>query len=435
MSERTLHLNVNVTGAGIHPAAWRTPGTDPRAFFDPAHYARVARIAEDGLFDTVFMADNSYLHPEGYPNSGLDPIVTLAAMAAATSRIGLIGSYSTTFHQPYAIARAFASLDHLSGGRVGWNVVTSRNRPEGHNYGFAELPDRAARYERAVETVEVVTALWDSWAPGALVLDTAAGIAVDRDLIKPIDHAGQHHSVAGPLQLPPSPQGRPLLTQAGGSEGGQDLAARFADAVFVSALFIEPAREYAARLRAAAAKYGRAPGSIAVMPGINPVVGSTEAEARRRIAAHDEITGWTGDPIERFARWASVDPRALDPDRPFPLELLTTTGDTYSSVGFDTSIRLYLERNRHRTVRELAAEPRQGHRTVVGGPEQIADDLEHWFRTGAADGFVIQFDTLPGGLELFVEHVIPLLQRKGIFRREYAERTLRERFGVPHPRA
>ncbi|NKY45764.1 NtaA/DmoA family FMN-dependent monooxygenase [Nocardia cerradoensis] len=429
-----MHLNVNVVAAGTHPAAWRVPGANPRAFFDPSHYARVAAIAEAGLFDTAFLADNSYLHPEGYPNSGLDPIVTLSAMAAATSRIGLIGSYSTTFHHPYAIARAFTSLDHLSGGRVGWNVVTSRNKPEGDNYGFSELPDRATRYARAAETVEVVTALWDSWAPGALVLDTESGVAVDRDLITPINHVGAHHSVAGPLQLPPSPQGRPLLTQAGGSAGGIELAARFADAVFTSALFIEPAREYYAQLKQAAARYGRSRDSIAIMPGINPVVGSTEAEARRRIAEHDEIAGPPTDPVARFAAWLGVDPAAIDPDRPFPLELLKSTGDTYSSVGFDTSARLYLERNRHRTVRELAGDGRQGHRAVVGSAEQVADDLEIWFRTGAADGFVIQFDTLPGGLELFIDHVVPLLQRKAIFRREYGENTLRERFAVPHTR-
>ncbi|MCX4098188.1 NtaA/DmoA family FMN-dependent monooxygenase [Nocardia sp. alder85J] len=433
MAERTLHLNVNVIGAGMHPAAWRLPGGNPRAFFDPAHYARVAAVAEAGLFDSAFLADNSYLHPQGYPNSALDPIVTLAAMAAATSRIGLIGSYSTTFHQPYAIARAFASLDHFSGGRIGWNIVTSRNKPEGHNYGFTELPDRATRYARAVETVEVVTALWDSWRPGALVLDTAAGLAVDRDLVTPIDHVGEHHSVAGPFQVPPSPQGRPLLTQAGASEGGADLAARFADAVFTSALFLEPGLEYAGRLRKAVVQHGRSPDSIAVMPGINPVIGSTEAEARRRIAEHDEIAGPPGDPVTAVAAWTGVDPAALTADRPVPLELLVPTGNTYSSVGFDTSLRLYLERNAHRTVRELARDGRPGHRSVIGSAEQVADDLEHWFRVGAADGFVIQFDTLPGGLELFVEHVVPLLQKKGIFRREYSETTLRDRFGVPYP--
>ncbi|GAA1011586.1 monooxygenase [Acrocarpospora pleiomorpha] len=434
MSKRTLHLNVNVISAGAHPAAWRLPEANPRAFFDPAHYADIAKIAEAGLFDTAFMADNSYLHPEGYPNSGLDPIVTLSAMAAATSRIGLVGSYSTTFHHPYGIARSFASLDHLSGGRVGWNVVTSRNKPEGRNHGFTDLPDRETRYARATEAVEVVTALWDSWKPGALVLDTESGVAVDRGLIKPIDYVGEHYSVAGPLQLPPSPQGRPLITQAGGSEGGIDLAARFADAVFTSALFIEPAREAYAKLKAAVARHGRSPESIAVMPGINPVVGSTEEEARRRVAEHNEIVGQAGDPVERFAKWVGVDPAGLDPDQPFPLELLKSTGDTYSSVGFDTATRLYLERNRHRTVRELAADGRQGHRTLVGSAERVADDLEEWFRTGAADGFVIQFDTLPGGLELFIEHVVPLLQRKGIFRWEYGENTLRERFAVPYTR-
>lgn len=428
MADRELHLTVNVLAGG---GDWRRPEGFPAAFFDPAYYATVARIAERGLLDAAFLADNSYLHPEGYPNSGLDPIVTLAAMSQATSRIGVVGSYSTTFHEPYSIARAFASIDHLSRGRAGWNVVTSRNKPEGRNYGFTELPSREARYRRAVETVEIVTRLWDSWQPGALVLDTESGVAVDRSLIKPIDYVGEHVSCAGPLQLPPSAQGRPLITQAGGSGDGIDLAARFADAVFTSALYVEPARDYYANLKAAAARHGRAPGQVAVLPGIVLTIGSTEAEARRRAAETAAPVGApAGDPVARFARMVGVDPQALDPDRPFPLDLLKPTGDTYSSVGFDNSIRLHLERNSALTVRELAALGRiGGHRRLVGTPEQIADDFAYWFTTGAADGFVLMLDSLPSGLELFVEHVVPQLQQRGIFRREYRETTLRERFG------
>ena len=430
MSQRSLHLNVNVLASGIHPAAWRLAEANPRSFFDPDYYGGIARVAERGLFDTAFMADNSYLHP-GFPNSGLDPIITLAVMAQATSKLGVVGSYSTTFHHPYDIARSFASLDHLSHGRAGWNVVTSRNKPEGLNYGFTDLPDRQTRYARAAEAVEVVTALWDSWQPGAVVLDQQAGVAVDRSLVKPIDYAGQYFSVAGPLQLPAPPQGWPLLTQAGGSDDGIDLAARFADAVFTSSLFIEPAREYYAKLKSATVRRGRTADQIAVLPGVGLVIGSTEEEALRRQAEHDAILGPpTGDPVEQFARSVGVDPAALDPDRPFPLELLAATGDTYSSVGFDASTRLYFERNQNRTVRQLAKEGRPGHRKIIGSAEQIADDFEEWFTTGAADGFVLMFDALPSGIELFIEHVVPLLQKKGIFRREYAESTLRERFGV-----
>jgi FMN-dependent oxidoreductase (nitrilotriacetate monooxygenase family) len=435
MPERTLHLNVNVLASGGHPAAWRLPEANVHSFFDPGYFAGIAQIAERGLLDTAFMADNSYLHADGFPNSGLDPIITLAVMAQATSRIGVVGSYSTTFHRPYSIARSFASLDHLSHGRAGWNVVTSRNKPEGLNYGFSDLPERQTRYVQAAEALEIVTALWDSWQPGSLVLDKKSGVAVDHSLVKPIDYVGEYFSAAGPLQLPASPQGRPLITQAGGSDDGIDLAARFADAVFTSALFIEPAREYYAKLKAAAERHGRAAEQIAVLPGIGLVIGSTDEEAQRRVAEHDAIAGRpAGNPVERFARSIGVDPAGLDPDQPFPLERLKPTGGIYSSVGFDSSIRLYMERNQHRTVRQLAKEGRPGHRKIVGGPERIADDFEEWFRTGAADGFVLMFDALPSGLELFIEHVVPLLQKKGIFRREYAESTLRERYGVPYIR-
>ena len=431
--KRRLHLAVNVLAGGVD---WRLPGGFPKAFFDPAFYARVAQTAERGLLDAAFMADNSFLHADGYPNSGLDPVITLATMAQATSKIGVVGSYSTTFHEPYSIARVFASLDHLSNGRAGWNVVTSRNKPEGLNYGFTELPSRDARYKRAVETVEIVTQLWDSWQPGALVLDTASGVAVNRTLIKPINYVGEQLSCVGPLQLPPSRQGRPLITQAGGSDDGIDLAARFADGVFTTSLYIEPAREYYTKLKTTAARYGRSPEQISVLPGIGLVIGSTEQEARRRAADHAALSGApTGDPVAQFAKTIGVNPKDLIPDEPFPLELLKPTGDTYSSVGFDTSTRLYLERNRDLTVRELAARGRPAsHRRIVGTPEQIADDFEEWFTTGAVDGFVLMLDTLPSGLDLFVEHVVPVLQQRGLFRREYAEDTLRERFGVPYVR-
>jgi FMN-dependent oxidoreductase (nitrilotriacetate monooxygenase family) len=431
--ERRLHLAVNVLAGGID---WRLPGGFPTAFFDPTFYANAAQIAERGLLDAVFMADNSVLHAKGYPNSGLDPVVTLATMAQATSKIGLVASYSTTFHEPYSIARVFVSLDHLSNGRAGWNMVTSRNKPEGLNYGFTELPSRHARYQRAVEAAEIVTQLWDSWQPGALILDTASGVALDRTLIKPIDYVGEYLSCTGPLQLPPSRQGRPLLTQAGGSDDGIELAARFADGVFTSSLYVEQAREYYTKLKTAAARYGRSPGQIAVLPGIALVIGSTESEARQRAAEHEALSGVpTGDPVEQWARTVGVNLHDLDPDKPFPLELLKPTGDTYSSVGFDTSTRLYLEHNHDLTVRELAARGSPGaHRRIVGSPEQIADDFEEWFTTGAADGFVLMLDSLPSGLELFVDHVIPVLQNRGLFRREYAEDTLRERFGAPYLR-
>lgn len=426
---RQLHLNVNALPAGAHAAAWRAPDGDPHSFYDPHHYARLAQVAERGLLDAVFLADNSFFRPGGGPFFSLDPIVVLSAMAAATERIGLIGSVSTTFHHPYTIARAFASLDHYTGGRTGWNIVTTRDRPAGHNYGFAELPDRTERYARAAESAEVVTRLWDSWEPDALVADPASGVLVDAARIKPIDFVGDFYTVAGPLQVPPSPQGRPLLVQAGGSADGQALAARFADAVFTPQHVLGPAQEFYRGLKAAVARAGRNPASVAVLPGLNPVVGSTEEEARRRQRELNDLV-----PIEQrvagFARFLGVEPDGLDLDRPFPLELAGRTGDTYGSQGFDNALLELVRANQHRTVRELVDEGNVAHRSVVGTPEQIADSIQEWFEHGAADGFNIQCDVYPGGLELFVDHVVPELQRRGLFRTEYAGSTLREHYGV-----
>jgi FMN-dependent oxidoreductase (nitrilotriacetate monooxygenase family) len=422
-----MHLNVNITTAGAHRGAWRRSPESAHAFHDVVHYERVAQVAERGLLDAVFLADNSYLHPR-FPGFTLDPLLTLAAVARATSRIGLIATVSTTFHHPYTIARAFASLDHLSGGRSGWNVVTTRNPPAGRNYGFTDLPDRDERYARAAEATEIVTRLWDSWEPGALAADLERGVQVDDALVHPIDHRGEYFSVAGPLQVPPSPQGRPLLVQAGGSTGGLALAARFADAVFTSAVTLPAAQEAYATLKKLAADAGRPPESVAVLPGLVTTIGSTEEEARRR---RDELNALAPatDQLATFAGWLGVDPGRLDLDRPFPLHELRETGDTYGSVGFDRSARLYLEANRDRSVRELVAEGPIGHWRITGTPERIADALEEWFTNGAADGFNIMCDTYPDGLEQFVDHVVPILQRRGLFRREYAATTLRGHYG------
>lgn len=426
---RHLHLNVNALPAGAHPASWRAPDGDPHSFYDPRHYARLARVAERGLLDAVFLADNSFLRPGGGPFFSLDPVVVMSAMAAATERIGLIGSVSTTFHHPYTIARAFASLEHLSGGRTGWNVVTTRDEPAGRNYGMPRLPDRADRYARAEEALQVVTRLWDSWEPDALVADTDAGVLIDLERIKPLDHVGTHFTVAGPLQVPPSPQGRPLIVQAGGSAEGQALAARYADAVFTPQHVLGPAREFYRGLKQQVVREGRRPESVAVLPGINPVVGSTEAEARRRQAELNELVPLP-DRVAGFARWLGVDPAALDLDRPFPLELLDNDRVSNGSLGFDRAAEELVRANQHTPVRRLVEEGHGAHRVIVGTPEQIADTMQEWFDGGAADGFNLQCDVYPGGLELFVDQVVPELQRRGIFRREYAGSTLRGHYGA-----
>ncbi len=429
MTGRVMHLNVNAAAAGVHAGSWRWPDADPYAFYDPAHYARIAQLAERGRLDAVFLADNSFLRSETYPTFSLDPLVIVAAMAAATRHVGLIASVSTTFHHPYTIARALTSLDHLSGGRVGWNVVTTRNRPAGHNYGFEELPDRVTRYARAAEAVEVALALWDSWEPGALVGDVDGGVLVDPTRIRPIDHVGEHFRVAGPLQVPPSPQGRPLLAQAGGSAGGIALAARFADAVFTSQPAIAEARAFRDRLSAAVRSEGRDPDAVAVLPGVSLVLGATEEDARRRLRDLNDLAPST-DRVAAFAAWVGVDASDLRHDQPFPLHLLPTSDPTYGSVGFDATTRSYLTANRELTVGDLIERGPFGHWRLVGTPEQVADELEVWFTTGAADGFILLCDSYPSGLEDFVDHVVPILQARGLARREYEADTLRGHYGL-----
>lgn len=426
---RQLHLNVNALPSGAHPAAWFAPGGNPRASIDIGHYQRLAQVAERGLLDAVFLADNSFLRPGGGPAFALDPLIVVTAMAQATEDIGLIASLSTTFHHPYTIARAFNSLDHASEGRVGWNIVTTRDYEAGLNYGFDELPDRNSRYERALESVEVVIDLWDSWADEAWVADPGRREFVRHDLIDSIDHVGKHFTVKGPLQLPRSPQGHPLLVQAGGSGPGRDLAARYVDAVFTPQLVLEQAQEFYRDIKKRVVEVGRDPEALAVLPGLNPVVGSTDEEAQRR---YDELNALVGDEarLVGFAKRLGLSPDDLDLDRPIPVNLIPATGSTYGSQGFDDSLRGLIAAHPRATVRDLIDRGGAVHRLLIGSPERIADNIEEWFTSGAADGFNVQCDVYPEGLELFVDHVIPELQRRGLFRREYAEKTLRERYGL-----
>ncbi len=423
MAERTLHLNLNLGAAG-----------HPTAFIDPQYYAETARIAERGLFDSIFLANISGLR-NGVPTQGLDTIVALTIVAQATQKIGMIGTISTTLNHPYSIARWFASLEHVSKGRVGWNVVTTRNNNEGLNYGFDPLPDRITRYERAIESIEVVTALWESWQEGAVVDEPDSAAHFDNTKWAPINHVGKHFSVAGPLQLPSYPRTRPLLTQAGGSDEGTGVAARYVDAVFTPELYLDTAQANYRKLKDQAAHYGRDPATVSVLPGLTPVIESSDAAARRHRAEQADRAADPTEQLRAFARWAGVEASALDLDKPFPLEILPASDPIFGSVGFDNATREYLRHNQHRTVRELLGDGagRGGHRSIVGTPEQIADDIENWFLGRAADGFILSLWRRPraGSLEDFVEHVVPLLQRKGIFRTEYREDTIRERFNAP----
>ncbi len=432
MSGRQLHLNVNLLHSGVYPSAWRLPDSRPDAFVDIDHFVRVARIAERGKLDAIFLADTPAINDriDHRPFNALEPTVVLAAVAAATRHVGLVATASTTYNEPYNLARRFASLDLVSRGRAGWNVVTTADAAAGRNFGFAGASAHGARYARAREFTDLVHALWDSWEDDAFVGDRASGRFVDAAKVHAVKHRGTHYSVAGPLTVPRSPQGRPVTFQAGGSEDGRELAAATADAVFSLAQTIEDGAAYARDLRARAARYGRGADALVVLPGLATVIGSTEAEARRR---QDAL--WDLVPVEyslaRLAGTLRIDPARLDLDKPLP-DPLPLPPDANHTMFLGT---VALARRDALTVRQLlrALGGGVGHRIVAGTPEAIADDIEAWFRAGAADGFNLMPDVLPDGLETFVDAVVPILQRRGLFRRDYAGTTLRDHLGLARP--
>ncbi|WP_158930488.1 LLM class flavin-dependent oxidoreductase [Acidisphaera sp. S103] len=431
MDRRELHLNINILNAGFHAAAWRTPSSDPAAFVNVRHYVEVAKIAERGTFDAVFLADTPSFadRPDYRPYQALEPTIVLATIAAATDRIGLIGTASSTYNDPYNLARRFATLDLASGGRTGWNVVTTADPGASRNFGFDNVTAHRDRYERAAEFCHVVKALWDSWQDDALVGDKATGQFVDVARVHPIQHAGHHFKVRGPLNVPRSPQGQPVLIQAGGSEDGRNLAALHAEAIFSVAQTEADGLEFARNIRTRAERFGRT-GPIVFLPGLATTIGSTEAEVKQREQALWDLLP-TEYSIGRIAGLLQIDPDRLELDRPLPDNV------SIPEHGMQTfaAATLRVAQQDRLTLRQLLRKlgGGTGHRLLTGTPEQIADDIERWFLCGAADGFNLMPDVLPEGLETFVDHVVPILRRKGIFRHRYTGHTLRDHFGLVRP--
>jgi FMN-dependent oxidoreductase (nitrilotriacetate monooxygenase family) len=429
---RQLHLNAFVMGVGHHEAAWRSPRTTPGNVTELAHYAHIAQVAESGKLDSLFLADSLALGKVEHNAVGfLEPLTLLSALAAVTSRIGLIATVSTTYNEPFHVARKFASLDHISGGRAGWNLVTSANPAEAANFGSAQHAAHADRYARASEFIDVVNKLWDSWDPDAVLADKATGNYADRNHIHDADHHGELFSVQGPLNTPRTPQGRPLLVQAGSSDTGKDFAARYAEAVFTAQQTLADGQAFYADLKRRIAAVGRDPEQVKVLPGICPILGSTEAEAR---ALEAELQGLLVPTygLAQLSAMLQVTLTEADLDRPLPPlpdETDINGGKSRFALVADLAQRESL------TVRQVIERLAggRGHRVVVGTAEQVADSLEEWFREGAADGFNVMPPYLPGGLEDFVSQVVPELQRRGLFRTEYEPGTLRERYGLPLP--
>jgi FMN-dependent oxidoreductase (nitrilotriacetate monooxygenase family) len=425
-----LILNVAVLGLGLHMGAWRFRAGNPFDYTDVGFYQEIGRIAESGCLQAVFLADTLAVAEENFerPNFGaMDPTIVLAAVATVTEHVGLVATASTTYNEPYNLARRLSTLDHLSRGRASWNIVTTFIPDVAANFGAAQLPNHDDRYERAEEFVEVVTRLWDSWEDAALIGDKAAGRFADASRIHTLDHHGAHYSVRGPLTLPRSPQGRPVLYQSGSSASGRDLAARFADAVFTPQNTIAAAKEFRADLRRRTKEYGRSPDDIKIIPGLLPVLGGTEAEARARKDELDELGGQAE--LKKLALRVGLPVEELKLDKPLPIERIKENNNFRASEGFrDAVVRLAVEQKL--TVREILYQNGGGHVQVVGTPEQVADLIETWHREGAVDGFNLMIDVLPDGLRDFVDQVVPVLQKRGAFRREYVGDTLRSNLGL-----
>jgi FMN-dependent oxidoreductase (nitrilotriacetate monooxygenase family) len=432
--QRQLHFNAFLMSSGHHEAAWRLPESNPFANTDLGHWRDLAQIAERATFDSLFLADGPAVraNPQYRPASALEPTILLTALAGATSHIGLIATASTTYNAPYNLARRFASLDHVSGGRAGWNIVTTADIASAQNFGLDDRPGHRERYARAAEFVDVSIRLWDSWEDGAELGDKAAGIYADPARIHPVDYEGDYFRVRGPLNVPRSPQGRPLLVQAGSSEDGREFAARYAEAIFTAQQTLADGQEFYADMKRRARRLGRDPAQIKILPGIVPVIGSTEAEAHALSDELEElITPAYG--LDQLAKLLEVPPGILELDRPLPAEVFGRP--LVEGAQSRAELITGLARREDLTVRELIGRlgGGRGHRTFTGTPEQVADTIQDWFDRGAADGFNVMPAALPSGLRAFADHVIPIFRRRGLFRTEYTGQTLRDHYGLSRP--
>ena len=430
-----MKLGLSMRYLGYHAAAWRDPDVDPNGASKLSHFKRVARLAEDARFDMLFLADGIGIRAKDEPagalsrsaqTAELEPLTLLSALAAVTEHIGLVATASTTYNEPFHVARKYASLDHLSGGRAGWNIVTSWSDAEARNFNRDSHLDYDTRYERAVEFVEVVKGLWDSWEAGAVLADQGSGVFFDSGKLHPLNHEGKHFKVRGPLSVKRTPQGRPLLVQAGASEQGIDIAAASADVVYAAAYAIPAAKAYYDTLKGRLAAHGRAPGDLLIMPGITHFIGRTRQEAQDK---YDRLNALVDPKLGLSYLYAQLgDLSEYDLDGPVP----EPTNPVVRSIG--KGLRDMATRE-NLSIRQLYTKVAAGFgtRLVIGTAADAADDMQAWMEAGAADGFNICPATLPGGLEDFATMVIPELQRRGLFRTEYEGTTLRGNLGLKEP--
>ena len=438
MSRRELHLGAFFMLPGQHAGAWRHPATKREQLWNPDYLADLARTAEKGKFDLIFVADGV---TAGYTSSAFEygarltqfePLTMFAYLAAVTDKIGFVATASTTYNEPFNLARQFASLDHLSKGRAGWNVVTSTGEEAARNFGKSDKDwPHHLRYERAHEFLDIVKKLWDSWEDDAILYDQDKGVFADKSKVHRLNYEGKQLSVGGPLNIGRPPQGYPVIVQAGYSEAGRELAARTAEAVFTAWQTLEEAQAFYRDVKGRLAKYGRSPDELVIMPGVFPIIGRTEKEAREKKQYLEELVPLPVG-VARLSLQLGVDLSPYDVDGPLPK--LPPVDEINGNKSRFELIRTMAERE-NLTIRQVISRviTGRGHWDIVGTPEQIADQLQEWFENGACDGFNVMPPVFPDSLNEFVEEVIPILQHRGLFRKEYTGSTLREHLGLKRP--
>ncbi|MBJ6361598.1 LLM class flavin-dependent oxidoreductase [Paenibacillus sp. GCM10012307] len=429
--KRQLHLGAFFTGAGSNVAAWRHKDTPSDGAVNLRHNIELARIAEDAKFDFAFIADSAYITKSSTPYflSRFEPLTILSALAAVTDKLGLVGTFTTSFSEPFTTSRQLASLDKLSAGRAGWNAVTSALEDVAKNHSQDKLFSHAERYKIASEYIQIAKGLWDSWEDDAFVRNKESGQYVDLDKLHTLDFKGEYFSVKGPLNMEPSPQGRPILFQAGASEEGRDLAAREADAIFSNSSDPDEARAFYKDVKARAAAYGRNPDELLIFPAITPIIGATPEEAQQKYeqtAAYVDIQ-LAVKYLSRFFSFFDFSQFPLD-------EPLPDLGDI-GKDSFKSTAEYYkrIAKEENLTLRELALRVATPRGDFVGTAEQIADRIQHLYEIEAVDGFIIYGYVQPEGLRDFAEQVVPILQQRGLFRKEYEGSTLREHLGLSYP--
>ncbi|GAB4008602.1 LLM class flavin-dependent oxidoreductase [Nocardioides ultimimeridianus] len=434
--KRQLNLNAFLMDTGHHEASWRHPESSVERANDIDYYIELAQKAEEAKLDAIFFADapGMFSATPYRPTGHLEPITRLAAISTRTSKIGLIATASTTFYEPYNLARLFSSVDFSSHGRAGWNIVTTQSDAVARNFNLAEIPTPEERYARAQEFIDVVTKLWDSWEDDAILADRSTGHYFDPEKVHAIEHVGRYYQVAGALAAPRSPQGRPVYIQAGSSNEGRAFAARNAEAIFTAHQTIGDAQAFYADIKARAVGLGRNPDHVKVLPGISAFLGDTEAEARELQAYVNSLTV-PAYGLAQLEALGGISLSHLELDEKVPAELFVGSGDVLDNNRSRLMVVANIVERDRPTLRELLHRLAggRGHNVVAGTPLQVADLITEWFQNGAADGFNVMPPLYPQLLDAFTTTVVPILQERGLFRTEYAGDTLRDHYGLPRP--